>query len=150
MMTGVSMVHVPYRGAAPALTDLISGQVQVMFDAVSSSIDYIRSGKLRALAMTTAARSEALPDLPTVSDFVPGYETSSWSGIGAPKNTPTEIIDKLSQEINAALADPKIKARLADLGSVPMPMSPANFGKLIAESVEKWGNVLRAANIKPE
>jgi tripartite-type tricarboxylate transporter receptor subunit TctC len=150
MMTGVSMVHVPYRGAAPALTDLISGQVQVMFDAVSSSIDYIRSGKLRALAMTTAARSEALPDLPTVSDFVPGYETSSWSGIGAPKNTPTEIIDKLSQEINAALAEPKIKARLADLGSVPMPMSPANFGKLIAESVEKWGNVLRAANIKPE
>jgi tripartite-type tricarboxylate transporter receptor subunit TctC len=150
MMTGVSMVHVPYRGAAPALTDLISGQVQVMFDAVSSSIDYIRSGKLRALAMTTAARSEALPDLPTVSDFVPGYETSSWSGIGAPKNTPTEIIDKLSQEINAALADPKIKARLADLGSVPMPMSPANFGKLIAESVEKWGNVLRAANIKSE
>jgi tripartite-type tricarboxylate transporter receptor subunit TctC len=150
MMTGVSMVHVPYRGAAPALTDLISGQVQVMFDAVSSSIDYIRSGKLRALAMTTAARSEALPDLPTVSDFVPGYETSSWSGIGAPKNTPTEIIDKLSQEINAALADPKTKARLADLGSVPMPMSPANFGKLIAESVEKWGNVLRAANIKPE
>ncbi len=150
MMTGVSMVHVPYRGAAPALTDLISGQVQVMFDAVSSSIDYIRSGKLRALAMTTAARSEALPDLPTVSDFVPGYETSSWSGIGATKNTPTEIIDKLSQEINAALADPKIKARLADLGSVPMPMSPANFGKLIAESVEKWGNVLRAANIKPE
>jgi tripartite-type tricarboxylate transporter receptor subunit TctC len=150
MMTGVSMVHVPYRGAAPALTDLISGQVQVMFDAVSSLIDYIRSGKLRALAMTTAARSEALPDLPTVSDFVPGYETSSWSGIGAPKNTPTEIIDKLSQEINAALADPKIKARLADLGSVPMPMSPANFGKLIAESVEKWGNVLRAANIKPE
>ena len=150
MMTGVSMVHVPYRGAAPALTDLISGQVQVMFDAVSSSIDYIRSGKLRALAMTTAARSEALPDLPTVSDFVPGYEPRSWSGIGAPKNTPTEIIDKLSQEINAALADPKIKARLADLGSVPMPMSPANFGKLIAESVEKWGNVLRAANIKPE
>jgi tripartite-type tricarboxylate transporter receptor subunit TctC len=150
MMTGVSMVHVPYRGAAPALTDLISGQVQVMFDAVSSSIDYIRSGKLRALAMTTAARSEALPDLPTVSDFVPGYETSSWSGIGAPKNTPTEIIDKLSQEINAALADPKMKARLADLGSVPMPMSPANFGKLIVESVEKWGNVLRAANIKPE
>ena len=150
MMTGVSMVHVPYRGAAPALTDLISGQVQVMFDAVSSSIEYIRSGKLRALAMTTAARSEALPDLPTVSDFVPGYETSSWSGIGAPKNSPTEIIDKLNQEINAALADPKIKARLADLGSVPMPMSPANFGKLIAESVEKWSNVLRAANIKPE
>jgi tripartite-type tricarboxylate transporter receptor subunit TctC len=150
MMTGVSMVHVPYRGAAPALTDLISGQVQVMFDAVSSSIDYIRSGKLRALAMTTAARSEALPDLPTVSDFVPGYETSSWSGIGAPKNTPTAIIDKLNKEINAALADPKIKARLDELGSVPMPMSPANFGGLIAESVEKWGKVISMANIKPE
>ena len=150
MMTGVSMVHVPYRGAAPALTDLISGQVQVMFDAVSSSIDYIRSGKLRALAMTTAARSEALPDLPTVSDFVPGYETSSWSGIGAPKKTPMEIIDKLNEEINAALADPKITARLDELGSVPTPMSPANFGGLIAESVEKWGKVISMANIKPE
>jgi tripartite-type tricarboxylate transporter receptor subunit TctC len=150
MMTGVNMVHVPYRGAAPALTDLIGGQVQIMFDALTSSIEYIRAGKLRALAMTTAARSEALPDLPTVSDFVPGYETSSWSGIGAPKNTPTAIIDKLNKEINAALGDPKIKARLADLGSVPIPMSPADFGKLIAESVEKWGKVIRAANIKAE
>jgi len=150
MMTGISMVHVPYRGAAPALTDLLSGQVQVMFDAVSSSIEHIRAGKLRALAMTTATRSEALPDLPTVSDFVPGYETSSWSGIGAPKKTPMEIIDKLNEEINAALADPKIKARLDELGSVPMPMSPANFGGLIAESVEKWGKVISMANIKPE
>ena len=150
IMTGISLVHVPYRGAAPALTDLISGQVQVMFDAVSSSIEYIRAGKLRALAMTTATRSDALPDLPTISDFVPGYETSSWSGIGAPKNTPVEIVDKLNKEINAALADPKIKARLADLGSVPMPLSSADFGNLISESVEKWGKVIRTANIKAE
>jgi len=150
MMTGVSMVHVPYRGGAPALTDLIGGQVQIMFDALTGSIQYIRASKLRALAVTTATRSEALPDLPTVGDFVPGYETSSWSGIGAPKDTPTEIIAKLNNEINAALADPKIKARLADLGSVPMPMSPADFGNLIDESVEKWGNVIHTANIKPE
>jgi len=150
MMTGVSMVHVPYRGGAPALTDLIGGQVQIMFDALTGSIEYIRASKLRALAVTTATRSEALPDLPTVGDFVPGYETSSWSGIGAPKDTPTEIIAKLNNEINAALADPKIKARLADLGSVPMPMSPADFGNLIDESVEKWANVIRTANIKPE
>jgi tripartite-type tricarboxylate transporter receptor subunit TctC len=150
IMTGVSLVHVPYRGAAPALTDLISGQVQVMFDAVSSSIEYIRAGKLRALALTTATRSDALPDLPTISDFVPGYETSSWSGIGAPKDTPVEIVGKLNKETTAALADPKIKARLADLGSIPMPMSPADFGNLIAESVEKWGKVIRTANIKAE
>ena len=150
MMTGVRMVHVPYRGGAPALTDLIGGQVQIMFDALTGSIEYIRASKLRALAVTTATRSEALPDLPTVGDFVPGYETSSWSGIGAPKDTPTEIIAKLNNEINAALADPKIKARLADLGSVPMPMSPADFGNLIDESVEKWGNVIHTANIKPE
>ena len=150
MMTGVSMVHVPYRGGAPALTDLIGGQVQIMFDALTGSIEYIRASKLRALAVTTATRSEALPDLPTVGDFVPGYETSSWSGIGAPKDTPTEIIAELNNEINAALADPKIKARLADLGSVPMPMSPADFGNLIDESVEKWGNVIHTANIKPE
>jgi tripartite-type tricarboxylate transporter receptor subunit TctC len=149
-MTGVDMLHVPYRGGAPALTDLIGGQVQIMFDAMTSSIEYIRAGKLRALAVTTATRSEALPDLPTVGDFVPGYETSSWSGIGAPKNTPTEIIDKLNKEINAGLADPNMKARLADLGGVPMPMSAADFGKLIAESVDKWGKVIRTANIKPE
>jgi tripartite-type tricarboxylate transporter receptor subunit TctC len=149
-MTGVSMVHVPYRGGAPALTDLIGGQVQIMFDALTNSIEYIKVGKLRALAVTTATRSEALRDLPTVGDFVPGYETSSWSGIGAPKNTSTEIIERLNKEINAALADPKIKARLADLGSVPMPMSAADFGKLIAESVDKWGKVIRTENIKPE
>jgi tripartite-type tricarboxylate transporter receptor subunit TctC len=150
MMTGVDMLHVPYRGGAPALTDLISGQVHIMFDAMPTSIEYIRAGKLRALAVTTATRSEALPELPTVSDFVPGYETSNVGGFGAPKNTPTEIIDRLNKEINAALADPKIKARLADLGAVPMPMSAADFGKLIAEETEKWGKVIRALNIKAD
>jgi len=149
-MTGVDMVHVPYRGGAPALTDLLGGQVQVMFDAMTGSIEYIKAGKLRALAVTTATRSKALPDLPTVSEFVPGYETSSWSGIGAPWNTPTGIVDRLNKEINAALADPKIKARFADLGGTVLPGSPADFGQLIAESVEKWGKVIRAANIKPD
>jgi len=150
MMTGVDMLHVPYRGGAPALTDLIGGQMHIMFDAMTSSIEYIRAGKLRALAVTTATRSEALPELPTVSDFVRGYETSNVGGFGAPKNTPTEIIDRLNKEINAALADPKIKARLADLGAVPMPMSAADFGKLIAEETEKWGKVIRALNIKAD
>ena len=150
MMTGVDMVHVPYRGAAPALTDLLGGQVQVMFAAMPASIEYIRAGKLRALAVTTATRSEALPDIPTVGEFVPGYEASAWFGVGAPKNTPAEIIDKLNKEINAALADPKIKARLADLGGTVLPGSPADFGKLIADETEKWGKVIRAANIKPE
>jgi tripartite-type tricarboxylate transporter receptor subunit TctC len=148
MMAGVDMLHVPYRGAPPAITDLLGGQVQIMFDALTGSIEYIRTGKLRALAVTTATRSEALPDLPTMSDFVPGYETSSWSGVGAPKNTPVEIIDKLNNEIVTALFDPRFKARLADVGGVPMALSPADFGKLIAESVEKWGKVIRAANIK--
>jgi tripartite-type tricarboxylate transporter receptor subunit TctC len=150
MMTGVDMLHVPYRGGAPALTDLIGGQVQIMFDAMTSSLEYIRAGKLRALAVTTATRMETLPDLPTVSDFVPGYETSSWSGIGAPKNTPTEIIDKLNKEINAALADPKINARLADLGTTVLGGSPNEFGKLIADDTEKWAKVIRTANIKAE
>ena len=148
MMAGVDMVHVPYRGEAPALTDLLGGQVQVMFDRMTSSIEYIRTGKLRALAVTTATRSEALPDIPTVGEFVPGYEASRWQGIGAPKNTPAEIIDKLNKEINAGLADPKIKARLADLGGSPVPMTPAEFGKLIVDETEKWGKVIRAANIK--
>ena len=139
MMTGVDMVHVPYRGVAPALADLIGGQVQVMFDALASSIEYIRAGRLRALAVTTATRSEALPDLPTVGEFVPGYEASDWYGVGAPKNTPAEIIDKLNKEINAGLADPKMKARLADLGGTALPGSPADFGKLIVEETEKWG-----------
>jgi tripartite-type tricarboxylate transporter receptor subunit TctC len=150
MMTGVVMVHVPYRGDAPALTDLIGGQVQVMFGSIPPSVEHIRAGKLRALAVTTATRSEALPDIPTVSDFVPGYEASAWYGIGAPRNTPAEIVDKLNKEINAALSDPKIKARLADLGGSVLSGSPADFGKLIADETEKWGKVIRAANIKPE
>jgi tripartite-type tricarboxylate transporter receptor subunit TctC len=150
IMTGVDMVHVPYRGDAPALTDLIGGQVQVMFGNMPSSIEHIRAGKLRPLAVTTAARSEALPDLPPVGDFVPGYEASTWQGLGAPGNTPAEIVDKLNKEINAALSDPKIKARLVDLGGTVLSGSPADFGKLIADETEKWGKVIRAANIKPE
>src|SRR5215470_16288803 len=141
MMTGVDMVHVAYRGAAPALTDLIGGQVQVMFVGTASTIEYITSGKLRALAVTAATRSEMLPDVATVGEFVPGYETSQWYGVGAPKDTPAEIVDKLNKEINAALADHKIKARLADLGSTPLVGSAADFGKLIADETEKWGNV---------
>jgi tripartite-type tricarboxylate transporter receptor subunit TctC len=150
MMTGVNMLHVPYRGAAPALTDLIGGQVQVMFDIMASSIEHIRAGKLRALAVTTATRSEALPDVPTVGDFLLGYEANLWSGFGAPKNTPAEIVVKLNKEINAGLADPRMKARLADLGATVLALSPADFGKLIADDTEKWGKVIRAANIKPE
>ena len=150
MMTSVDMVHVPYRGDAPAITDLLGGQVQVYFGTLSGSVEYIRAGRLRALAITTAARSEALPDVPPVGDFVPGYEVSTWIGVGAPKATPPEIVDKLNKEINAALADHKIKARLADLGGTPLVGSPADFGKLIAEETEKWGNVIRALNIKAE
>jgi tripartite-type tricarboxylate transporter receptor subunit TctC len=150
IMAGVDMVHVPYRSGGPALTDLIGGQVQVFFGSISASIGYIRTGKLRALAVTTATRSEALPDLPTVGEFVPGYEASAWFGIGVPKNTPAEIVDKLNKEINAALDDPKMKARLADLGGVVLPGSPAEFGKLIADETEKWGNVIRALDIKAE
>jgi len=149
-MTGVDVVHVPYRGGAPALTDLIGRQVQVMFAFISSSIEYIRAGKLRALAVTTTTRSPALPDVPVVGDFVPGYEASSWIGLGVPKNTPTEIVDKLNMEINAGIADPKIRARLADLGSTVFPGSPADFGKHIADETEKWGKVIRAANLKPD
>ena len=149
MMTGVDMVHVPYRGGGPALTDLIAGQVQVIFPTTVSSIGYIRAGRLRALAVTTATRSDALPDIPTVAEFLPGYEASVWYGVGVPKNTPAEIVDKLNKEINAALADPKMKARLADLGGTPLPGSSADFAKLIAEETEKWGKVIRAANIKP-
>jgi len=148
LLTGVDMLHVPYRGGAPALTDLIGGQVQVMFSPLPESIETIKAGKVRALAVTTAARSEALPEVPTVGDFVPGFEASTWQGIGAPKTTAAEIVDRLNKEINAALADPKIKARLADLGSVPAPMSPAEFEKLIVEETEKWAKVIRAANIK--
>jgi tripartite-type tricarboxylate transporter receptor subunit TctC len=150
MMTGVSMLYVPYRGTAPALTDLLGGQMQVYFAGLSAAIDHIRGGKLRALAVTTAMRSEVLPNVPTVGEFVPGFETESWNGIGAPRNTPADIISKLNIEINAALANPVIKARFADLGSTVFPTSPADFGKFIADETEKWGKVIRAANIKPE
>jgi tripartite-type tricarboxylate transporter receptor subunit TctC len=150
MMSGVNMVHVPYRGEAPALTDILGGQVQVIFSTIPASIEYVRAGKLRPLAVTTATRSEALPDLPTVGDFVPGYDASSWYGIGVPKNTPTEIIDKLNKEINIDLADPKNKARLTDLGGTPFGGSPADFGKLIADETEKWAKVIKFANIKPD
>jgi tripartite-type tricarboxylate transporter receptor subunit TctC len=150
MMAGVNLVHVPYRGGGPAVTDLLGGQVQVMFAPTPPSIEHIRSGKLRALAVTTATRSDALPDIPTVGEFVPGYEASNWYGVGIPKNTPADIVDKLNKEINAGLADPKIKARLAVLGVTPLVVSPADFGRLIAEETEKWGNVIRALNIKAD
>jgi tripartite-type tricarboxylate transporter receptor subunit TctC len=150
MMAGVNMVHVPYRGAAAALTDLLGGQVQVMFPATAGVIEYIRANKLRALAVTTAARSEALPDLPTVGDFLTGYEASTWLGVGAPKGTPAEIVDKLNTEINAALADPKIKARIADLDGTVLALSPADFGKLIADETEKWAKVVKVSGAKPD
>jgi tripartite-type tricarboxylate transporter receptor subunit TctC len=149
-MTGVDMVHVPYRGASPALTDLLAGQVHMLFGSMASSIEYIRAGKLRPLAVTTATRSQALPDTPAVSEFVPGYEASGWYGVGAPKNTPIEIVNILNKEINTALADPKIQTRLADLGGKLLTGSPAEFGKVIADETAKWGKVIRAANIKPD
>jgi len=150
MMTGINMVHVPYRGNAPALTDLLGGQVQVYFDNMPSSIEYITAGKLRPLAVTTATRWEGLPGIPTVSDFVPGYEASGWFGVGAPKNTSADIVDKLNKEINAGLADPKLKTRLAELAGTALALSPADFGKLIADETEKWAKVVRAANIRPD
>jgi tripartite-type tricarboxylate transporter receptor subunit TctC len=150
MMAGVNLVHVPYRGQGPALTDLLGGQVHVLFAAAPGTTDYIRTGKLRALAVTTASRAQELPKLPTVGDFVPGYEASQWYGIGAPKSTPAEIVDKLNKEINAAIADPGMKTRFAAIGGEPLPGSPADFGKLISEETEKWGKVVRAAGIKPE
>jgi tripartite-type tricarboxylate transporter receptor subunit TctC len=150
MMTGVNMIHVPYRGAGPMLIDLLGGQVQVTFDPMPSSIEYVRAGKLRALAVTTSIRSEALPDVPPVGDFVPGYESSTWYGVGAPKNTPAEIINKLNREINSALADPKIKTRLADLGNIGLALSPADFGKLVAEETEKWAKVVKFSGAKPD
>jgi tripartite-type tricarboxylate transporter receptor subunit TctC len=148
MMTGVNMVHVPYRGSPPVLTDLIAGQVQMSFVAMAASIEYIRAGKLPALAVTTTTRSDELPDLPTVGEFVPGFEASIWFGIGAPKNTPTEIVDRLNKEINAGLADPRIKTQLGDLGGTVLAGSPADFGTLITDETEKWGKIIRAANIK--
>ena len=148
MMTGINLVHVPYRGGF--VPDLLSGQVQVVFCTISTSIQYIRGGMLRALAVTTATRSDVLPDIPTLAEFVPGYEASAWYGVGAPKDTPAEVIDKLNNEINAVAADHLIKARLAGLGVDPMSMTSAAFGKLIADETEKWGNVIRALNIKAE
>jgi tripartite-type tricarboxylate transporter receptor subunit TctC len=150
MMAGINMIHVPYRGSPPAITALLGGQVQVMFDTMSTSIEHIRAGKLLALAVTTATRSAELPNVPTVGQFLPGYEASGWSGVGVPKNTPAEVIEKLNREITAGLADPNIKTRLADLGAVPIPMTPADFGKLIADDTEKWGKVVKFAGIKPE
>jgi tripartite-type tricarboxylate transporter receptor subunit TctC len=150
MMAGVDMVHVPYRGSAPALTDLLGGQVQVMFDALPASIEYIKSGKLRPLAVTTAERVDVLANIPPLGDFLPGYEASGWQGLTAPKNTPPEIIDKLNKEVNAALADPKIKVRLMDLGGIVLAGSPTDFGRLIANETEKWAKVIRAVNIKAE
>jgi tripartite-type tricarboxylate transporter receptor subunit TctC len=143
-------VHVPYRGGGPALVDLLGGQVQMMFGNLASSMEYIRAGKLRPLAVTAAMRAEALPDLPVLGDFLPGYEASDWYGIVAPRGTPAEIIGRLNAEINAGLADPKLKARLADLGGTVLAGSPAEFGKLIADETEKWGKVVRAAHMKPE
>ena len=150
LMTGIDMVHVPYKGSGPALTDLLGGQVQVMFGTMPSSIEYIRAGRLRALAVTTATRSGELPDIPSVGEFVPDYEVSTWYGMSAPMGTPAEVIDKLNKEINAGLADPKLIARLADLGGTVLPGSPADFGKLIADETAKWGKVIRAANIKAQ
>jgi tripartite-type tricarboxylate transporter receptor subunit TctC len=150
MMAGVNVVHVPYRGAGPALADLLGGQVEFMFAAAPSTIEYVKTGKLRGLAVTTTARSGALADVPTVAEFLPGFEASSWYGVGAPKATPAEIVHKLNSEISAGLADPKIKARFADLGGTPLIGSPADFGKLIADETEKWSKVVQFAGVKPE
>jgi tripartite-type tricarboxylate transporter receptor subunit TctC len=150
MMTGVKLIHVPYRGNAPALTDLIAGQVQLVFPSSASAIEYVKTGKVRGLAVTGAVRLDALPDLPTVADTVPGYEASSLYGIGVPRNTPADIVDKLNKEVNAALADPKLRTRLADLGGTPFGGTPADFGKLMAEETEKWAKVVEFAGIKPQ
>lgn len=150
MMAGVKLVHVPYRGNAPAVTALLGGQIEVLFASAPSLIAYVKSGQLRPLAVTTATRSELLPNVPAMTDFVPGYEMSTWYGIGAPKNTPAEVIDKLNKEINAVLADPTLKARLTELGGMVLPGSPADFGKLIVDETEKWGKVIRAADIRAD
>jgi tripartite-type tricarboxylate transporter receptor subunit TctC len=149
-MAGIEVIHVPYRGGAPAITALLADQVQVYFSPLPEPLEQIRAGKLRALGVTTAHRVEALPDVPTIGEYLPGYEASGWQGIGAPKDTPTEIVDKLNREINSVLADANIRARLADLAVEPMPTTVVEFTKLIADETEKWGKVIRAANIKPE
>jgi tripartite-type tricarboxylate transporter receptor subunit TctC len=150
MMSGTNMIHVPYRVQMQAVTDLLADRMQVSFDAMPTTIEYVRAGKLRALAVTTATRSEALPEIPTVGEFVAGYEASSWHGVGAPKNTPAEIVDKLGREINAALSDPRLNARLTDLGGMVLAGSPADFGKLVADESEKWAKVVKFADIKPD
>jgi tripartite-type tricarboxylate transporter receptor subunit TctC len=150
MMAGVNLIHVPYRGNGPALTDLLGGQVDVLFASLPSSIEYIKARTLRALAITSAKRSEAQPDLPTVGEFVPGYEMSAWFGVGVPKGTPTEVIETINKEINAGLADPRMMARLADVGGIAIAGSPADFGTYIADETEKWAKVVRTANIKAE
>lgn len=150
MMTGINMTHVPYRGSAPALTDMISGQVQVMFDNIPTSIEHIRAGKLRALAVTGSARSELLPDIPTVADYIPGYEASAWYGLGAPRGTPPEIIEKLNTTVNAILADPAVKTKFADMGATLIMSSPADFGKYVADETEKWGKVIKFSGAKPD
>jgi tripartite-type tricarboxylate transporter receptor subunit TctC len=150
VMAGVNMLHVPYRGQGPALSDLLGGQVQVLFATTPGTVDYIRTGKLRALAVTTASRAEVLPELPTVADFVPGYEASQWYGVGAPKSTPAEIIDRLNKEINAALTDTRMKVRFADIGGEALTGTPAEFGKLVADETEKWAKVVKFAGLRPE
>jgi len=150
MMAGIDMLHVPYRGSAPALTDLLAGQVQVMFASMPSAIEYVRAGNLRALAVTTAARSDALPDIPAVGEFVPGFEAVTWYGTGAPNKTPPEIVERLNKETNAAIAEPKLKARFAELGAELLSMTSGEFAKLIVEETEKWGKVVKFAGIKPE
>jgi tripartite-type tricarboxylate transporter receptor subunit TctC len=148
MLTDINMVHVPYRGGAPALTDLIAGQVQVMFDNIPTCAEHVKSGKLRGLAVTSTTRSEVLPDLPTVADFLPGYEASAWYGIGAPKGTPAEIVERLNKTVNEILADPKVKAKFSEYGAMLLPGSPADFGKLLADETEKWGKVVKFAGAK--
>jgi tripartite-type tricarboxylate transporter receptor subunit TctC len=150
MLVGVNLVHVPYRGQGPAMTDLLGGQLQVIFATTPGTTEFVRTGKLNALAVTTATRADALPDVPPLADFVPGYESSQWYGLGAPKNTPAEIVDKLNREVNAALVDPKMKARLAEFGGTVTPGPPAEFGKFIAGETEKWGKVVKFAGIKAD
>jgi tripartite-type tricarboxylate transporter receptor subunit TctC len=150
IMAGIDCIHVPYRGAAPLMNDLLGGQVMTSFSGITGSIQHVRSGQLRALAVTTATRAEALPDIPTVGEFLPGYEAGDWLGVGAPKDTPAEIVERLNKEITAGIADPKIKARFVELGITPLPLTPAGFGKLLADDTEKWAKVIRAAHVKPE